>query len=70
MRDLVYRYMGEQEAIKRQILTVDTVTQDVDGLKKLIVSAIKRQILTVDTVTQDVDGLKKLIVSYLCTEVQ
>lgn len=30
--------MGEQEAIKRQILSVDSVTQDVDGLKALIVS--------------------------------
>lgn len=37
LRDLVYRYMGEQEAIKRQILTVDSVTQDVEGLKALIV---------------------------------
>ncbi|KAK3089070.1 hypothetical protein FSP39_000547 [Pinctada imbricata] len=36
VRDLVFRYMGEQEAIKRKILTVDTVTQDVEGLKKLI----------------------------------
>lgn len=38
MRDLVFRYMGEQEAIKRQILSVDSVTQDIDGLKALIVS--------------------------------
>lgn len=38
VRDLVYRYMGEQEAIKRQVLTIDSVTQDLDGLKKLIVS--------------------------------
>jgi hypothetical protein len=38
LRDLVYRYMGEQEAIKRQILSVDSVTQDVEGLKALIVS--------------------------------
>ncbi|OWF45748.1 trafficking protein particle complex subunit 12-like [Mizuhopecten yessoensis] len=36
VRDLVHRYMGEQEAIKRQILTVDSVTQNVDGLKKLL----------------------------------
>ncbi|XP_062620669.1 trafficking protein particle complex subunit 12-like [Saccostrea cucullata] len=36
VRDLVYRYMGEQEAIKRQILTVDSVTQDVEGLQALI----------------------------------
>lgn len=36
VRDLVHRYMGEQEAIKRQILTVDSVSQDVDGLKKLL----------------------------------
>lgn len=36
VRDLVYRYMGEQEAIKRQVLTVDSVSQDLDGLKKLI----------------------------------
>lgn len=38
VRDLVFRYMGEQEAIKRQILSVDSVTQDIDGLKALIVS--------------------------------
>lgn len=37
MRDLVLRYMGEQEAIKRSVLTLDSVTRDVDGLKKLIV---------------------------------
>jgi hypothetical protein len=30
--------MGEQEAIKRQVLSIDSVTQDLDGLKKLIVS--------------------------------
>uniref|UniRef100_A0A0B7ATM7 Uncharacterized protein n=1 Tax=Arion vulgaris TaxID=1028688 RepID=A0A0B7ATM7_9EUPU len=36
VRELVLRYMGEQEAIKRSVLTVDSVTQDVDGLKKLI----------------------------------
>lgn len=36
VRDLVFRYMGEQEAIKRQILSVDSVTQDIDGLKALI----------------------------------
>lgn len=38
VRDLVFRYMGEQEAIKRQILSVDSVTQDIDGLKALIVN--------------------------------
>jgi hypothetical protein len=31
VRDLVYRYMGEQEAIKRQVLSIDSVTQDLDG---------------------------------------
>lgn len=36
VKDLVHRYMGEQEAINRQILSVDTVTQDIDGLKKLL----------------------------------
>ncbi|BFY99723.1 hypothetical protein BsWGS_02763 [Bradybaena similaris] len=36
VRELVLRYMGEQEAIKRSVLTADSVTQDIDGLKKLI----------------------------------
>lgn len=39
VKDLVYRYMGEQEALKRQILTSDRVTQDTDGLKQLMVKA-------------------------------
>ena len=38
MKDLVYRYMGEQEALKRQVLTADKVSQDKEGLKQLIVS--------------------------------
>ena len=38
VKDLVYRYMGEQEALKRQVLTADKVSQDIDGLKQLIVS--------------------------------
>ena len=37
VRDLVYRYMGEQEALKRQILTANKVTQDANGLKDLMV---------------------------------
>ena len=40
VRDLVLRYMGEQEAVKRSVLSVDSVTQDIDGLKKLIVSTM------------------------------
>lgn len=36
VKDLVLRYMGEQEAVKRSVLTVNSVTQDADGLKKLI----------------------------------
>ncbi|GFO18870.1 trafficking protein particle complex subunit 12-like [Plakobranchus ocellatus] len=36
VRDLVLRYMGEQEAMRRSVLTVESVTQDVDGLKKLM----------------------------------
>lgn len=39
MRDLVYRYMGEQEAIRRHVLTADAVSQDFDGLRKLTVSS-------------------------------
>ncbi|XP_025108843.1 trafficking protein particle complex subunit 12-like isoform X2 [Pomacea canaliculata] len=35
VRDLVYRYMGEQEAIRRHVLTADAVSQDFDGLRKL-----------------------------------
>ncbi|KAK0069932.1 trafficking protein particle complex subunit 12 [Biomphalaria pfeifferi] len=36
VKDLVLRYMGEQEAVKRSVLTCSSVTQDADGLKKLI----------------------------------
>nr|KAG5702081.1 hypothetical protein BaRGS_032330 [Batillaria attramentaria] len=36
VRDLVFRYMGEQESIRRQVLTADTVSEDFDGLKKLV----------------------------------
>ncbi|XP_041358877.1 trafficking protein particle complex subunit 12-like [Gigantopelta aegis] len=36
VRDLVCQYMGEQEAIKRQSLTADSVTQDTRGLQKLV----------------------------------
>ena len=39
VRDLVYRYMGEQEALKRQVLTAETVTQDFEGMKQLMVTA-------------------------------
>jgi len=37
VRDLVYRYMGEQEALKRKVLTADTVAPSTDGLKTLMV---------------------------------
>ena len=37
VRDLVLRYMGEQEAIRRHVLTADSVSQDCDGLQKLVV---------------------------------
>lgn len=36
VKDLVFRYMGEQEALKRQVLTANKVSQDTDGLKKLM----------------------------------
>ncbi|XP_063410110.1 trafficking protein particle complex subunit 12-like isoform X2 [Mytilus trossulus] len=42
VRDLVYRYMGEQEAIKRQVLTIDSVTQNIEGLQKLIAGGCYR----------------------------
>lgn len=42
VRDLVYRYMGEQEALKRQILTANKVTQDAEGLKKLMANGCYR----------------------------
>ena len=44
VKDLVYRYMGEQEALKRQVLTADKVSQDTDGLKELIVSAFENDL--------------------------
>ena len=46
MKDLVYRYMGEQEALKRQVLTADKVSQDTDGLKELIVSTFENDFKT------------------------
>lgn len=42
VRDLVYRYMGEQEALKRQVLTTNKVSQDTEGLKKLMASGCYR----------------------------
>ncbi|KAH9523371.1 Trafficking protein particle complex subunit 12 [Bulinus truncatus] len=42
VKDLVLRYMGEQEAVKRSVLTYSSVTQDADGLKKLIESGCLR----------------------------
>ncbi|KAL4235736.1 Trafficking protein particle complex subunit 12 [Mactra antiquata] len=42
VKDLVYRYMGEQEALKRQILTSERVTQDPEGLKQLMKSGCYR----------------------------
>lgn len=36
VRDLVFRYMGEQESFRRQVLMADSVSQDFDGLKKLV----------------------------------
>ena len=41
MKDLVYRYMGEAEATQRKALTVNQVTRDRDGLKRLLVSIIR-----------------------------
>lgn len=38
VKELVIRYMGEQEAQKRQFPTVDTVSQDENGLRVLLVS--------------------------------
>ncbi|KAK7101190.1 hypothetical protein V1264_024019 [Littorina saxatilis] len=42
VRDLVYRYMGEQEAIRRQVLTADSVSHDPEGLKQLVESGCLR----------------------------
>ncbi|XP_072026214.1 trafficking protein particle complex subunit 12-like isoform X2 [Amphiura filiformis] len=36
LKDLVYRYMGEAEATQRKALTVNQVTRDLDGLKRLL----------------------------------
>ena len=36
--------MGEQEALKRQVLTADKVSQDTDGLKELIVSTFENDL--------------------------
>ncbi|XP_076463127.1 trafficking protein particle complex subunit 12-like [Babylonia areolata] len=42
VRDLVYRYMGEQEAVRRHVLTADSVSQDCSGLQKLVDSGCLR----------------------------
>ncbi|KAL8600764.1 hypothetical protein ACOMHN_055959 [Nucella lapillus] len=42
VRDLVYRYMGEQEAVRRHVLTADSVAQDCSGLQKLVESGCLR----------------------------
>jgi hypothetical protein len=41
VRDLVFRYMGEQEAVRRHVLTADSVPQDVEGLQRLVVRCQK-----------------------------
>lgn len=38
MKDLMLRFLGDQAAMKRQVLTANSVEQNFLGLKQLIVS--------------------------------
>lgn len=38
VKDLMLRFLGEQAAMKRQVLTANSVEQSFNGLKQLIVS--------------------------------
>lgn len=38
VKDLMIRFLGEQAAMKRQVLTANSVEQSFTGLKQLIVS--------------------------------
>lgn len=38
VKDLMLRFLGDQEAMKRQVLTANSVEQNFLGLKQLIVS--------------------------------
>lgn len=38
VKDLMLRFLGEQAAMKRQVLTANSVEQSFTGLKQLIVS--------------------------------
>lgn len=38
VKDLMLRFLGEQAAMKRQVLTANSVEQSITGLKQLIVS--------------------------------
>lgn len=37
VKDLMLRFLGEQAAMKRQVLTANSVEQSVIGLKQLVV---------------------------------
>lgn len=39
VKDLMLRFLGEQAALKRQVLTASSVEQSSTGLKQLIVSS-------------------------------
>ncbi|WAR23655.1 TPC12-like protein [Mya arenaria] len=49
VRELVFRYMGEQEALKRKVLTLDSVPRDVDGLKQLLGAGCYRSAIDLTT---------------------
>ncbi|KAH3775656.1 trafficking protein particle complex subunit 12-like [Dreissena polymorpha] len=49
VRDLVYKYMGEQEAMKRKVPTISSVTRDVDGLVKLMQAGCYRAAIDMTT---------------------
>lgn len=38
VKDLMLRFLGEQAAMKRQVLTANSVEQSFTGLKQLVVS--------------------------------
>ncbi|XP_006811107.2 trafficking protein particle complex subunit 12-like [Saccoglossus kowalevskii] len=42
VKELVHKFMGEQESNKRQVLTLDTVSQNEEGLQQLIAAGCYR----------------------------
>lgn len=57
VKDLMLRFLGEQAAMRRQVLTANSVEQSFIGLKQLIVSGLQYFCLWTNC---EVSSLKKL----------